>query len=276
MKNTFLKLAVVALLTGLFNTNASAQVVVNLGALDINSAFNTSAGLSGAVSAPLGSATVTHTFTVSDLDVAEDGSANDSVVFSYDVTATNGNVELVNDTAFAYGVDGVDDPGDNEIDLDEGLSFSNLNATVTFGDPVPEIVLTISAEFNSFFTRFPGGGDVVNLTDENGNAISITSDIDGGADDLYAFEFPQTAFSVVSGGGNGFGVDTINATFTFTFGASGIPCDVNQDGMVDFLDIAPFIAVLSSGGFQAEADCNGDTMVDFADIAPFIAALSGA
>ena len=30
--------------------------------------------------------------------------------------------------------------------------------------------------------------------------------------------------------------------------------DVNTDGAVDFFDISPFIAVLSSGGFQCEAD----------------------
>ena len=51
--------------------------------------------------------------------------------------------------------------------------------------------------------------------------------------------------------------------------------DVSLSGTVDFLDIAPFIAVLSSGGDQAEADCNEDGMVDFLDIAPFIAILSG-
>ena len=50
--------------------------------------------------------------------------------------------------------------------------------------------------------------------------------------------------------------------------------DVNQDGAVNFLDISPFILVLSSGGFQAEADCNGDGVVDFLDISPFIGILS--
>lgn len=46
--------------------------------------------------------------------------------------------------------------------------------------------------------------------------------------------------------------------------------DVNLSGNVDFLDIAPFIAVLSSAGFQAEADCDCNGMVNFLDIAPFI------
>ena len=51
--------------------------------------------------------------------------------------------------------------------------------------------------------------------------------------------------------------------------------DVNLDGVVDFLDIPPFIAILSSGEFQAEADCDGSGSVDFLDISPFVAILSG-
>ena len=49
--------------------------------------------------------------------------------------------------------------------------------------------------------------------------------------------------------------------------------DVNQDGVVNFLDISPFITVLNIG-FQFEADINQDTIVDFLDIAPFIELLS--
>jgi arylsulfatase A-like enzyme len=51
--------------------------------------------------------------------------------------------------------------------------------------------------------------------------------------------------------------------------------DVNRDGTVNFLDISPFIAVLSSGGFQLEADIDQSGMVDFLDISPFIGVLSG-
>ena len=51
--------------------------------------------------------------------------------------------------------------------------------------------------------------------------------------------------------------------------------DVNISGDVDFSDIAPFITVLSSGGFQCEADIDVSGIVDFADIAPFIGILSG-
>ena len=50
--------------------------------------------------------------------------------------------------------------------------------------------------------------------------------------------------------------------------------DCNRDGVVDFEDISPFIIVLSSDGYLAEADLNEDEIVDFSDISPFIVILA--
>ena len=50
--------------------------------------------------------------------------------------------------------------------------------------------------------------------------------------------------------------------------------DVNRDTNVNFLDISPFVALLSSGEYQVEADINEDGFVNFFDISPFIALLS--
>jgi len=52
------------------------------------------------------------------------------------------------------------------------------------------------------------------------------------------------------------------------------PGDINRDGFVNFLDLAPFIALLSSQEYQPEADFDGNFLVNFLDIAPFIAELS--
>ena len=61
------------------------------------------------------------------------------------------------------------------------------------------------------------------------------------------------------------------------FGRAAVPDvlkgDVDMDGGVDFADIPPFIAVLQSGVFQAEADADCSTIVDFSDIPAFIAIL---
>ena len=50
--------------------------------------------------------------------------------------------------------------------------------------------------------------------------------------------------------------------------------DVNLDGVVNLLDVAPFVDLLSTGDFQAEADVNNDGSVDLLDVDPFIALLS--
>jgi C1A family cysteine protease len=60
--------------------------------------------------------------------------------------------------------------------------------------------------------------------------------------------------------------------------------DLNCDGVVDFADINPFVAALSSPpGYFAEygncniynADVNGDNQIDFDDINPYVALLTG-
>ena len=51
--------------------------------------------------------------------------------------------------------------------------------------------------------------------------------------------------------------------------------DVNMDGVVDCFDIMPFIMVLFTGGFQAQADIGGNGVVNFFDINPFVEILVG-
>lgn len=64
-------------------------------------------------------------------------------------------------------------------------------------------------------------------------------------------------------------VNSVTVSSPFTLG------DVSGDGVVNFVDISPFIALLAVGDFQDEADIDRDGSVDFLDIAPFIAILSG-
>ena len=59
----------------------------------------------------------------------------------------------------------------------------------------------------------------------------------------------------------------------YTLRSESLLGDVNQDGFVNFSDIAPFISILSVNGYQAEADVNEDGALDFFDISPFIAIL---
>ena len=50
--------------------------------------------------------------------------------------------------------------------------------------------------------------------------------------------------------------------------------DCNLDGVVNFLDIAPFISILSAGDYLEQADVDQNGTVDFLDISPFINLLS--
>ena len=51
--------------------------------------------------------------------------------------------------------------------------------------------------------------------------------------------------------------------------------DVNGDGMINLLDVTPFVELLTSGDFQVEADVNGDGAINLLDVAPFIDLLAG-
>lgn len=53
-----------------------------------------------------------------------------------------------------------------------------------------------------------------------------------------------------------------------------LPGDINGDGIVNLLDVAPFIDLLSQGGYNPAADINNDGVVDLLDVAPFVDLLS--
>ena len=51
--------------------------------------------------------------------------------------------------------------------------------------------------------------------------------------------------------------------------------DVNLDGDVNLLDVAPFVDLISTGTFQLEADINEDGQVNLLDVSPFVMLLAG-
>ena len=51
--------------------------------------------------------------------------------------------------------------------------------------------------------------------------------------------------------------------------------DVNQDGLVNLLDVSPFVELLSNGQFACEADVNESGVVNLLDVDPFIDLLNG-
>ena len=51
--------------------------------------------------------------------------------------------------------------------------------------------------------------------------------------------------------------------------------DCNQDGVVNVLDIGPFIGFLNTSFYLEEADCNQDGVLNVLDIGPFISIING-
>ena len=105
------------------------------------------------------------------------------------------------------------------------------------------------------------------------------------------FYWTTVSFTAASGGVIVSGVESITFQITEEANAGGFVIareidifgaptagqvllgDANQDGTVDFLDIATFVEFLQSGVYLAEADCNQDGAVDFSDIPELISIL---
>ena len=79
---------------------------------------------------------------------------------------------------------------------------------------------------------------------------------------------------VVFNNGN-FAADETALQASITAETSVLLGDVNCDGDINFLDIAPFIMLLANGDYNEKADIRQDGEVNFLDIGPFITILSG-
>ena len=107
-------------------------------------------------------------------------------------------------------------------------------------------------------------------TTGDGLSFSMTSSVVEGA----AFVRPIVRFgdvvSTADGQENCFVfLTSLCANFEILLG------DVNLDGEVNLLDVAPFVELITSAGFLAEADINMDGSVNLLDVEPFVAILTG-
>ena len=163
------------------------------------------------------------------------------------------------------------------------------------GDGTPDIQLFNAGSLISFNSLF---GSDVNITFGQDNLIGVSANlgpladnggltqthallpgspaIDAGDPDFDESEFDQRGapFTRVFDSGGGLVVD-MGAYELSTIVDEVLKGDANCDGEVNFLDITPFIAILSSGGFKAEADVDMSGEVDFLDIPVFIQILGG-
>ncbi|MGD7654238.1 MAG: PEP-CTERM sorting domain-containing protein [Verrucomicrobiales bacterium] len=200
---------------------------LTLSQLDTNTQFGSSVGTAVSGSpGTLGLNSTTFYFTVNGLDLTGDATANDSVVFSFDITASGSDlVQNISGNAYSFGVDGTGDPTDHEIDPGETLTFSDLGINVTLGDSNAGTVNLNSAAFTGFNWRYSGGdaGETVDAEWTDGTETAEGSGLwtnTGGANARANFTTPQTAFTIAggtAGSANGFGVDTIAASFEIEY-----------------------------------------------------------
>jgi len=161
------------------------------------------------------------------------------------------------------GVDEFDGEGVSPFTLPTNLSTlpADVTAQIIAGVPAGQ---TVRGPGNNTRPATTSDASLLALEAGNGRIIghfdrNTFFNLNGAGTDINRFENAQLALNI----------------FEFTSSGFVLLGDINMDGGVGFGDIAPFIAVLQSGVFQAEADTNEDGVVDFGDIPGFIAILQG-
>ena len=137
----------------------------------------------------------------------------------------------------------------------------------------PNATIVHTCQFTEQFTDPPttGGNNAFGKTVKLGDWKLIR--FDNGTESL--FNLPNENTDLADGSLNPteqVNFDTLNSKLDAIL-SDALLGDVNRNGTVNFLDIAPFISVLSSGEYQFEADCDQSGAVTFLDISPFIALL---
>ena len=116
-------------------------------------------------------------------------------------------------------------------------------------------VMPASAQFSIDWSTIDGGGGV-----SSGGPFELSGTIgqyDAGA------AMSGADFSLTGGYWSGSAAEEV------------ILGDLNGDGLVNLLDVAPFVAAISSGTYIPEADINQDGQVNLLDVDPFIDLLGG-
>ena len=140
------------------------------------------------------------------------------------------------------------------------IAIDWVNGTVLLFDPLPDRL-----EEYTFDGEFVGSPFLTEIDAEN-NFIRLHTDLNEFTNGIY-YDSETARLYAVSTGGN----------LAIWEDRSRLPVllgDVNRDDIVNFLDITPFVGVLTDSGDQVEADCNEDGAVNFLDIAAFITILT--
>ncbi len=164
--------------------------------------------------------------------------------------------------------------GDQWIDLAGQNSNSPSNGVRQF---IPTVIGQCY-ELNFYVGSATGGGFVfpstVDLSIDGGSRVSYFNPT--GPSNMFDWKQFTVQFMATT--------TTTNITFFNGSAANNFLCaldnvslvatvvlgDVNGDCMVSLLDVAPFVELITTGGFLVEADINGDGAVNLQDVSPFV------
>ena len=227
------------------------------------------------------------------------GSIGNLFIENQDVTNTFENLVLNPKEGMVITFNLENESGFSQTLFEETYFGDQIAVQLNDGSPgrSPEVTIdaqvagAIGARLRVGYSR-PVGVDAFSVS-INGNTISVpgvTRGIDDEEfglidDDLISREFNVPLGYLNDGenllrfnfNGGGFLSSTALIVTTPVAEPGAIPFilgDCNQNGVVNFLDIAPFIDFLTSGVYLAQADCNQDGEITFIDIASFIVILS--
>lgn len=194
--------------------SALADTQINLSDLDSNS-FVANGGTPGSVVTSGSSDSQIVTYNLSNLDLAEDGSANDSLTFAIRIAANGGTVSTFsNASGDPWGVSG---GAGIAINPREGLSFSLASSAISLGNPGADVGLAFVGftGVNTWFAngdvpRITGADNAVSSVDNFGSLLAI-----GGSNVETLFEEASDGFSVRNENptGNGFLLGNLKLSF---------------------------------------------------------------
>ena len=132
---------------------------------------------------------------------------------------------------------------------------------------------TFGSDFDTVLTIYDGF--FAGATPADLNFVAENDQANGTNQSEVAFPVTEGACYEVRVGGFFGATGEITLNVSFEPAKEVLLGDVNCDGSVDLLDIAPFVDLISNGGFSVKADINEDGSVTLLDVEPFIDILAG-
>ena len=191
----------------------------------------------------------------------------ESAVFLLDAVADN-QTDFPNAGAEFFAVWGMFDPATMDLGVTGGGGGLGQG-----GDSANLLDPTSGALIDSFDY---GSAGTVNTLERTGEGFSDFRESVAGENGAYESELfndEDTGMTAVDDAG--MPVILVGSPGIFKGFATTLLGDVNCDGVVNLLDVAPFVDLISSAGFSEKADINMDGAVNLLDVDPFVTLLSG-